>query len=163
MGLFDIFRRREREPGMFEPTSAEAVATPNPPVSAVPPQDDVQAESKTWSFPDGNAVSLTVTSGDATLLDATGNPELREQILAAMRAAGIDPETLGQPGNPFPGLTSVPGAGITHVPEATGNLVDDLGRLAQLRASGALTEAEFQTAKGKLLSDAGGPEPPSAA
>lgn len=169
MGLFDIFRRRKPEPGPFE---------------VEPSQPHPEVESKSWTFPGGSAVSYTVTSGGEQLIDTTSHPELRDEISAALRAAGIDPgnpgavpqaldpaaagqlmeaiqDTLRQAGHPIPELAALPGESLTSVPPPTGDLVDDLVRLAQLKASGALTDAEFETAKAKLLG--GGSLPPPTA
>ena len=139
MGLFDLFRRR-KEPGLFDRTAPAA-------------PDEPQVQRKSWKFPGGSAVSVTVTSGDVQMLDANADPEMREQLLEALRVAGIDPGDIGAGG-----LSALPG-GAGTIPAPTGDLVEDLDRLAQLRNSGALTEEEFAAAKAQLL---GSRPPPSA-
>jgi hypothetical protein len=65
--------------------------------------------------------------------------------------------------DPPAGLTGLPG-GAGTIPEPSGDLVEDLARLAQLRTSGVLTDEEFAAAKARLLGSQPPPsEPPAAA
>jgi hypothetical protein len=80
--------------------------------------------------------------GGANVIDLRGNPEMREQVLRSLQAQGIDVESM---------RTAAAGAGERATHGASGDLSEELAKLAELHASGALSDAEFAAAKAKLL------------
>jgi hypothetical protein len=74
--------------------------------------------------------NVQVVDGGTQVIDASNVPGLREEILAALKQHGIQ---------------------IPEGTEAHPDAVGQLEKLAQLHTSGALTDAEFEAAKKKLL------------
>ncbi len=115
------------------------------------------------AMPGGNpVVSTTFTAtvpGGQTVIDARNVPGLRQELLQAVAdmQAGGNPAELqeaiakamaqGQAVNLPPG-TVVPGA-----PAAAPDPIEQLEKLNELRKSGALTQAEFDAQKAKILGE----------
>jgi hypothetical protein len=92
--------------------------------------------SQPFAAPGGGATVI----GGANVIDLRDNPEMRDQVLGALGAQGVDVETLRSAG------------GDGDVPQGSGaDVAERLDRLAQMHASGTLSDAEFAAAKAKLL------------
>ena len=125
------------------------------------------------AMPGGNpVVSTTFTTtipGGQTVIDARNVPGLREELLKAVTdmQAGGNPAELQQaianamsqgqavnvpPGTMIPGATGIsPGSGVPA--PAAPDPIDQLEKLNELRKSGALTQAEFDAQKAKILGE----------
>jgi hypothetical protein len=91
------------------------------------------------SQPLAGSLGGSAVIGEGNVIDLRNNPEMREQVLRALNARGIqlestDPATAG---------------GVTQ--SSGGDPTEALAKLAELHANGALTDAEFAAAKAKLL------------
>jgi hypothetical protein len=82
--------------------------------------------------------------GGATVIDTRNDPSMREQMLAMLKAQGVDVEAI-RAGSSAP-AASAPGAD-----PAAMDPLDRLEKLGQLHASGVLTDAEFAAQKAKIL------------
>lgn len=108
----------------------------------------------------------TTIPGGQTVIDARDVPGLREELLKAVAdvQAGGNPAELQQaiakamsqghavnvpPGTMIPGGTSISAGSGTPAPDP----LDRLEKLNELRKSGALTEAEFNAQKAKILGE----------
>jgi hypothetical protein len=85
----------------------------------------------------GGVGGATVTIGEGQVIDATTNPQLAEQITQALGQLGVAAQ---QPAGSAPRPTD-PG----------GDTLSQLERLSALRATGALTEEEFEQQKRRIL------------
>lgn len=85
---------------------------------------------------DGSTLGTTPVANvaDHQVIDTRNNPELREQILNSLKGAGVDVDAI---------TSQSPGS----------DPLDRLERLAQLRDSGAITSAEYDEQKAKLLKE----------
>jgi Short C-terminal domain len=90
----------------------------------------------------GGPAGATVTMGAPTVIDANANPEVMEQVSQMLGQMGINVQ--GQPAEAT-GFAS-DGAGAD-----TEDQLSQLERLSALRASGALTDAEFSEQKRRIL------------
>ncbi len=135
------------------------------PASSGPPMPGV--------MPGGNpVVSTTFTTampGGQTVIDARNVPGLRQELLQAVAdmQAGGNPAELQQalakamsegqalnipPGTMTPGaMGMLPGSGVPA--PAAPDPLDQLEKLNELRQSGALTQAEFDAQKAKILGE----------
>lgn len=101
-----------------------------------------------------DAASLVRAQADAVRFNALAARSEQSQTKATMPADQPVVETIRELIEKFAGDESaLEGATETAGPEASGSshLADDLERLARLHESGALTDAEFQAAKIRLL------------
>jgi hypothetical protein len=128
--------------------SAAATAGPAP----MQPAGGLPASGMTFS---------TTVEGTGAVIDARGVPGLREELMKAVQdvQAGGNPAELqqavikamsqghaiGVPEGGMPGMMGAAGPGPAEDP------LDRLEKLNELRKSGALTEAEFEAQKAKIL------------
>jgi hypothetical protein len=132
----------------------------------VQPEDEPEFEvKKRLSFPQlavpsaGQTIPVIYDSQDHDKIVVDYSPESQEQ--AALSAAGIDANSLGELMNQAAALQAqaqqvqggVPGIpGMTPAsPPAQPDPVEQLEKLAALKEKGALTEAEFEAEKAKVL------------
>lgn len=78
-----------------------------------------------------------------TATTVAGNTQRRQMEQAQAAAAAQVPPVQAAPAPAPPAAVSAPAG--------TGDLIDQLGRLADLKAAGVLDDAEFATAKARLL------------
>jgi hypothetical protein len=90
----------------------------------------------------------TVTVQGGELIDASRHPELARQIEQAMRQAGI---SFDQDGSEFGGADT--GFAWQPAEESGDDVISQLERLSALRASGALTDDEFESQKRRILGE----------
>jgi hypothetical protein len=120
------------------------------------------------AFPIGSATFTTTIDGGSTVIDARNVPGLRDELMKAVQdvQAGGNPAELRDAmmkamsqgtainmpaGGALPG-GAVPGGALTP-PAPAEDPLDKLSKLDNLRKSGALTEAEFQAQKAKILGE----------
>jgi hypothetical protein len=118
----------------------------------VQPDDEPEFEvKKRFSFPQlavpsaGQTVPVIYDPNDHDKIIVDYSPEAQQG--AAFQAAGIDPSQIGQlmqQAAQMPGMAQQP-------PAAQPDPVTQLEKLAKLKESGALTEAEFEAEKAKIL------------
>jgi acetolactate synthase regulatory subunit len=89
--------------------------------------------------------NMTMVSGSG-VIDARNNPELRKQILDTLSGHGIDITAIQAAA--AHAAMNVPGATPAHAEDL---LLDQLSKLGELKASGVLTQQEFDAQKAKLL------------
>jgi dihydroxyacid dehydratase/phosphogluconate dehydratase len=77
-----------------------------------------------------------------TATTVAGNTQRRQMEQAQAAAATQAPPVQAAPAAPPPPASA---------PAGTGDLIDQLGKLADLKAAGVLDDAEFATAKARLL------------
>lgn len=104
----------------------------------------------------GTVGRTAVIAGTATVTANAVNRRAHERAAAAAPpAAAAAPPAAAPPAPPPPPVAAPvapPPVAAPALPVAAdGDLVNALSRLAQLRDAGALTEAEFQAAKSRLL------------
>ena len=173
MGLFR--RKKDEGNGLGSPVDLSAQISPQPvpgapaaPAAAampgVPPEAQEAMAKLQQAFP---GATMNVST---RVIDASHNPELRSQVIGAIETAtGQDIDGDGKiaggaaaPAAAAGGVQSfsvVTPAGFTNVPmpggtqSAEDQTISKLERLAALHTSGALTDAEFQAEKAKLLSE----------
>ena len=135
----------------------------------VQPDDEPEFEvKKRFSFPQlavpsaGQTVPVLYDPQDHDKVIVDYSPEA--QSSAAFASAGIDPSQIGQLMQQaqqmqaqagqmqagMPGMGEVPGV-APPPPQPQADPVDQLEKLAKLKESGALTEAEFEAEKAKIL------------
>jgi hypothetical protein len=132
----------------------------------VQPDDEPEFEvKKRFSFPQlavpsaGQTVPVIYDPSDHDKIVVDYSPESQQS--AAFQAAGIDPGQIGQlleqaqqmraqTAGMQGGMGQVPGMAPPAQPQA--DPVEQLEKLAKLKESGALTEAEFAAEKAKILS-----------
>src|SRR3954470_15645902 len=132
----------------------------------VTPDDEPEFEvKKRFSFPQmavpgaGQTVQVLYDQNDHDKIIIDYSPEAHKS--AAFSAAGIDPNQIGQlmeqaqqmraqAAGMQGGMGQVPGMAPPAQPQA--DPVEQLEKLAKLKESGALTEAEFAAEKAKILS-----------
>jgi Short C-terminal domain len=157
--------RVEIDQAKNEDTSAAALAASGPPTpTVVPGANPVVSTTFTTTIPGGQ-----------TVIDARNVPGLREEVLKAVAdmQAGGNPAELQQaiaramsqgqavnlpPGTMIPGAPGIPGVPGIATPSglpapATPDPLDQLEKLNELRTSGALTQAEFDAQKAKILGE----------
>jgi hypothetical protein len=140
--------------------SASATAAPAQPMpGGVPGGAPLVSTSFTTSIP-----------GPQTVIDARNVPGLRQELLKAVAdvQSGGNPAELqeaiakamsqGQAMGMPPGVTMIPGApgispGSAAPASAAPDPLDQLEKLNKLRESGALTQAEFDAQKAKILGE----------
>jgi len=89
----------------------------------------------------GGIGGATVTIGEGQVIDASANPQLAEQLSQALGQFGIAAD-------------QQQAAGFGSQPADGGDdTLSQLERLSALRASGALTEEEFEQQKRRILGD----------
>jgi Short C-terminal domain len=86
----------------------------------------------------GGTGGATVTVGEAQVIDASTNPQLAEQLSQALGQLGITAD-------------QQPGSAGSQPADAGGDTLSQLERLSALRASGALTDEEFEQQKRRIL------------
>src|SRR3954470_6405641 len=133
----------------FQSTPAEATwssVTVNG--QPLPPE---QAQAFTGAFEQlGNLASL----GASQVIDLRGRPEIREQVLSAIGEHASDPAALQNAV-----MSALQAAGVAAgqpLAATTGEAEDPLDRLKkldELHKAGALTDAEFEAQKKKLLEE----------
>jgi hypothetical protein len=131
----------------------------------VQPEDEPEFEvKKRFSFPQmavpsaGQTVPVLYDPADHDKIIVDYTPEAQQD--AALSAAGIDPGEIGQmmaqaqqlqaQAGQVQGMGQMPGMTPPAPPQA--DPVEQLEKLAKLKESGALTEAEFAAEKAKILS-----------
>jgi Short C-terminal domain len=130
---------------------AGATAAPNQGVSAL------------GTFPIAGATFTTTVDGGSAVIDARGVPGLRDELMKAVQdvQAGGNPNELRDAvmkamsqgtAIDMPTGGTLPGAAPTP-PATAEDPLDQLSKLNDLRKSGALTEAEFQAQKAKILGE----------
>jgi hypothetical protein len=136
----------------------------------VTPDDEPEFEvKKRFSFPQmavpgaGQTVPVLYDPNDHDKIIVDYSPEAQQS--AAFSAAGIDPSQIGQlmeqaqqmraqaagMQGGMPGMGQVPGMAPQQPAQPQADPVDQLEKLAKLKESGALTEAEFEAEKAKIL------------
>jgi hypothetical protein len=137
----------------------------------VTPDDEPEFEvTKRFSFPQmavpsaGQTIPVLYDPQDHDKIMVDYTPEAQQG--AALSAAGIDPNAIGQLMDQaqqmraqaaqmqagMPGMGQMPGIAPPAQPQSQADPVEQLEKLAKLKESGALTEAEFETEKAKILS-----------
>lgn len=135
----------------------------------VQPEDEPEFEvKKRFSFPQlavpsaGQTVPVLYDPQDHDKIIVDYSPEAQQS--AAFSAAGVDPNQIsalmeqaqqlrphaGQAQAGMPGMGQVPGMAPAPAQPQT-DPVEQLEKLAKLKESGALTEAEFEAEKAKIL------------
>lgn len=167
MGLGKLFGRGkdDDDQGIGIPGAGEAPLTPAPmPVPAPQPSAEVHVTSQTFDVSDnpqaGDAVvdmlkaqgiDISAMTGGATIqmgqpMDPADAERYRQNMLGMLDSMGIQaPPAAFQP---------VPGAGGPPAPgddPGVDDVVESLERLAKLRDSGVLTDAEFDAQKARIL------------
>lgn len=124
--------------------------------------------------PDDGGIGIP-GAGDAQVhvtqhtVDVSDNPDAVAQVTELLKAQGIDISAMtggatiqmGQPMDPEDAerfrqsMLGFAGAVGTPVDDGVDDVVESLERLAKLRDSGALTEAEFQAQKARILAEGG--------
>jgi hypothetical protein len=132
----------------------------------VQPDDEPEFEvKKRFSFPQlavpsaGQTVPVLYDPSDHDKIIVDYSPEAQQS--AAFSAAGIDPNQIGQlmeqaqqmrtQAAGMQGMGQVPGMAPQQPAQPQADPVEQLEKLAKLKESGALTEAEFQAEKQKIL------------
>ena len=137
----------------------------------VQPDDEPEFEvKKRFSFPQmavpgaGQTVPVLYDPQDHDKIIVDYTPEAQEG--AAFAAAGIDPNQIsqlmeqaqqmqaqaGQMQGGMPGMGQMPGMSPPAPAQPQADPVEQLEKLAKLKESGALTDAEFEAEKAKILS-----------
>ncbi len=137
----------------------------------VQPDDEPEFEvKKRFSFPQlavpsaGQTVPVLYDPQDHDKIIVDYSPEAQQS--AAFSAAGVDPSQIGQLMEQaqqmraqagqmqagMPGMGQVPGMTPPAPAQPQVDPVEQLEKLAKLKESGALTEAEFEAEKAKILS-----------
>src|SRR3954447_6573683 len=133
----------------------------------VQPDDEPEFEvKKRFSFPQmavpgaGQTVPVLYDPQDHDKIIVDYSPEAQQS--AAFSAAGIDPGQIGQlmeqaqqmraQAGQMPGMGQVPGMTPPAPAQPQADPVEQLEKLAKLKESGALTDAEFEAEKAKILS-----------
>jgi DNA-binding protein YbaB len=137
----------------------------------VQPDDEPEFEvKKRFSFPQmavpgaGQTVPVLYDPQDHDKIIVDYTPEAQEG--AAFAAAGIDPNQIsqlmeqaqqmqaqaGQMQGGMPGMGQMPGMTPPAPAQPQADPVEQLEKLAKLKESGALTDAEFEAEKAKILS-----------
>ncbi len=137
----------------------------------VQPDDEPEFEvKKRFSFPQmavpsaGQTVPVLYDPADHDKIIVDYTPEAQQG--AAFAAAGIDPGQIGQlmeqaqqmraqagqMQGGMPGMGQMPGMTPPAPAQPQADPVEQLEKLAKLKESGALTEAEFEAEKAKILS-----------
>ena len=133
----------------------------------VTPDDEPEFEvKKRFSFPQmavpgaGQTVPVLYDPNDHDKIIVDYSPEAQQG--AAFSAAGIDPSQIGAlmeqaqqlraQGGQVQGMGQVPGMAPPAPAQPQADPVEQLEKLAKLKESGALTEAEFEAEKAKILS-----------
>ena len=136
----------------------------------VTPDDEPEFEvKKRFSFPQmavpgaGQTVPVLYDPNDHDKIIVDYSPDAQQN--AAFSAAGIDPNQIGQlmeqaqqmrdqagGMGQVPGTGQVPGMTPPAPAQPQADPVEQLEKLAKLKESGALTQAEFEAEKAKILS-----------
>jgi Short C-terminal domain len=120
------------------------------------------------TFPIAGATFTTTIDGGSAVIDARNVPGLRDELMKAVHdvQAGGNPAELRDAvmkamsqgtainmpaGGAIPG-GAAPGGALTP-PAPAADPLDQLSKLADLRKSGVLTEAEFEAQKAKILGE----------
>jgi hypothetical protein len=157
MGLFGFLRKKD-ERAIPEPGTPEFEAAVQG--SALPDSQSVSMGEAGWASPDSQQPSQTID------LSGTG---ARDQVLKALREAGIDPDKKDQTidASTVPGLqesifralgragVQIPGAGGFGggIAPAQQDPLDQVAYLDRQRDAGKITDAEFEAQKRKLLGE----------
>ena len=126
----------------------------------VQPDDEPEFEvKKRFSFPQlavpsaGQTVPVLYDPNDHDKIIVDYSPEAQQN--AAFTAAGIDPSQIGQMMQQAQqmqaGMGQMPGMAQPAPAQAQPDPVEQLEKLAKLKESGALTEAEFEAEKQKII------------
>ncbi len=139
----------------------------------VQPDDEPEFEvKKRFSFPQlavpsaGQTIPVLYDPNDHDKIIVDYSPEAQQS--AAFSAAGVDPSQIGQlmeqaqqmraqaagmqgGMGQMPGMGQVPGMTPPAPAQPQADPVEQLEKLAKLKESGALTEAEFEAEKAKIL------------
>jgi transposase-like protein len=126
----------------------------------VQPDDEPEFEvKKRFSFPQlavpsaGQTVPVLYDPNDHDKIIVDYSPEAQQS--AAFTAAGIDPNQISQLMQQAQqmqgGMGQMPGATAPAPAQPQPNSVEQLEKLAKLKESGALTDAEFEAEKAKIL------------
>ncbi len=164
----DDTSRVEIDQAKNDEMSATDPATPAAPAATIP-------GAMLGGNPIVSSTFTTTIPGGQTVIDARNVPGLREELLKAVAdmQSGGNPAELQQaiakamsqghavnmpPGTMLPGATGISaGAGMpapaAPAGPATPDPLDRLEKLNELRKSGALTEAEFDAQKAKILGE----------
>jgi hypothetical protein len=136
--------------------------------TAAPAQGPAAGATALGTFPISSTTFTTTIDGGSTVIDARGVPGLRGELMKAVQdvQAGGDPNELREAvmkamsqgtainmpagGGLAGGATPAP----PGQPAPAEDPLDQLGKLNDLRQRGALTEAEFQAQKAKILGEA---------
>jgi hypothetical protein len=102
-------------------------------------QYEQEKAARQQALASGGIGGATVTIGEGEVIDASANPQLAEQLSQALGQIGIttDPQQAA-------------GSGSQEA-DAGDDTLSQLERLSALRASGALTEDEFEQQKRRIL------------
>lgn len=136
----------------------------------VQPDDEPEFEvKKRFSFPQlavpsaGQTIPVLYDAADHDKIIVDYSPEAQQA--AAFSAAGVDPNQIGQlmeqaqqmraqaaqMQGGMPGMGQMPGMAAPGPAQPQADPVEQLEKLAKLKDSGALTEAEFEAEKAKIL------------
>jgi hypothetical protein len=131
--------------------------------NAVPGQAAAAGATTFGTFPIAGATFATAIDGGSAVIDARNVPGLRDELMKAVHdaQAGGDPAELRDAvmkAMSQGSAISMPTAGAVQAgapqpPAPAADPLDQLSKLNDLRKSGALTDAEFQTQKAKILGE----------
>jgi hypothetical protein len=155
--------RCEIDQGALEMTRAEVVTNrgtapaappPPPPPPAPPPVPDPATQqpdpaddlSQTIQEALGAPNVSVYSSGNAQIIDARNNPDIRAQMAKTLQAYGISMPNAPMIGQPMKTQKD-------FAAEAADDPVKKLEKLSELHKQGVLTDDEFQSAKTKILGE----------
>jgi hypothetical protein len=101
-------------------------------------QYEQEKAARQQALASGGIGGATVTIGEGQAIDASANPQLAEQLSQALGQLGITTEQRAADAGSQPA-------------DAGDDTLSQLERLSALRASGALTEEEFEQQKRRIL------------
>jgi Short C-terminal domain len=102
-------------------------------------QYEQEKAARQQALASGGIEGATVTIGEGQVIDASANPQLAEQLSQALGQLGITADQ-----QQAEGFGSQPA-------DAGDDAISQLERLSALRASGALTDEEFEQQKRRIL------------
>jgi putative oligomerization/nucleic acid binding protein len=130
--------------------------------TAVPAEGPGAGAATLGTFPIAGATLTTRIDGGSAVIDARNVPGLRDELMKAVQdvQAGGNPTELRDAvmkamsqGTAINMPTDAVTGGALTPPASAPDPLDQLSKLNDLRKSGALTEAEFQAQKAKLLGE----------
>jgi hypothetical protein len=105
-------------------------------------EHEQEAAARRQALAQGGVVGPNVTVGEPQVIDLSANPQAAAQVQQMLGQLGINVEQAD---------VGAADAGAAQAGAAGDDPISKLERLAALRASGALTEAEFEEQKRRIL------------